>query len=137
MPHVTRLVTVADLRETADPMETSVSARLDAVLDDGRTLVALAGRGWTAALRGPGARDVSDAWKTATAEEVMETARMVVGPDEPFGEYTQADMEADHWNAIAETLRGAGVTADADELRRLPHDVTLTGRLRARLEGPG
>ena len=52
MPRVIRLVTLADLRETADPMEISVSARVEAVLDDGSTLVALDGRGWTAGLRG-------------------------------------------------------------------------------------
>lgn len=64
-------------------------------------------------------------------------ARRVVGPDEPFDNRLQADMEdrsqADHWMALAATLRRQGVVVGAEELKRLPHDVELTDRLRARL----
>lgn len=58
---------------------------------------------------------------------------MVVGPDEPFGRHSQADMETDHWASLASSLRQQGMAVDAEELRRLPHDVELTERLRRRL----
>src|SRR3954471_7483231 len=46
---VARLVTFADLDgDPADARELSVSARLEAELGDGRRLVLLDGRGWTA-----------------------------------------------------------------------------------------
>lgn len=51
--------------------------------------------------------------------------------DEPFGGRSQADMETGHWNALAETLRAHGVVVAGAELRRLPHDVMLSDRLRA------
>jgi hypothetical protein len=137
MPRMTRairLVTTADARDTDAPTEMSVAVRLDAALDDGRTVRLLDGRGWTAALRGPGAAEGLDAWAGVTAREVEETARAVVGPDEPFGGHTQADMEADHWHALAATLRAAGVDAAGEDLSRLPHDVVLSDGLRARLQ---
>jgi hypothetical protein len=65
--------------------------------------------------------------------DVAETARVVVGPDEPFGGRSLDDMETDHWNALAEKLRTQGVVVDASELRQLPHDVWLGDRLLARL----
>jgi hypothetical protein len=42
-------------------------------------------------------------------------------------------METDHWNALAEILRAQGVVVEAGHLKRLPHDVELSDRLRARL----
>ena len=42
-------------------------------------------------------------------------------------------MERDHWRRLAEMLAADGVDVDADELRRLPHDVAFGDRLRARL----
>ena len=65
--------------------------------------------------------------------EIEETARTVVGPDEPFGDHTQADMERDHWAHLAGVLRDQGVAVDGDELRGLPHEVVLDRRLLARL----
>lgn len=132
MPEVVRLETVADLRQAADARDMSVSARLEAVLEDGRRIVLLDGRGWTASPRGPGAGGV-DVWATSSEAEIAETARMVVGPDEAYGGRSQSEMDAGHWTTLAETLRAQGVTANADDLRRLPHDVVLSGRLRARL----
>jgi hypothetical protein len=134
MTRAIRLVTTADARDTDTPTEISVAVRLDAVLDEGRTVTLLDGRGWTAALRGPGAAEGLDAWAGVTDREVEETARVVVGPDEPFGGRTQADMEADHWNALAATLRAAGVDAAGEDLSRLPHDVVLSDGLRAQLD---
>jgi hypothetical protein len=132
MPEVVRLVTVADLRETVGVRDMSVSARLEAVLADGRRVVLLDDRGWTSSLRGAGA-DTMDAWEASSEAEIAETARAVVGPDEAYGGRSQSDMEVGHWNTLAETLHRNGVAVDAEGLRQLPHDVVLTDRLRARL----
>jgi hypothetical protein len=35
-------------------------------------------------------------------------------------------MEADHWAFLSEILRRQGVVVDAQELKRLPHDVVLS-----------
>ena len=164
MPRVVRLVTCADVREDGDPggasavpadahgwaaaprgaggdvdpRRISVSVRHDAVLEDGGRLLLLDDRGWTHELRGAGADEINDLWAITTERDIVETACMVVGPDEPFGGRTQDDMETSHWNALAEMLRAQGVVMDAGELRRLPHDVELSNRLRARLrQGPG
>jgi hypothetical protein len=115
-----------------------VSARHEAVLEDGSRLLLLDDRGWTEELRGPGADAIDDLWALTPERDIVETARMVVGPDEPFGGRSQDDMVSDHWNALAENLRAQGVVADAAELRQLPHDVELSDRLRARLgQSPG
>jgi hypothetical protein len=115
----------------------SVAARHEAVLDDGRRVILLDDRGWTSGLRGAGVEEDTDAWRFATEREISETARVVVGPDEPFGGRTQADMERDHWRALADKLGADGVVVDADELRKLPHDVVLGERLCARLGTTG
>ena len=132
MPDVRRLETVADLQRAENDRDLSVSARLDAVLADGRRIVLLDGRGWTESLRGSGADDM-DIWATSSEAELAETARVVVGPDEAYGGRSQSEMDAGHWTTLAETLAAHGVDASADDLRRLPHDVVLSERLRARL----
>jgi hypothetical protein len=132
MPDVVRLETVTDLQRAGNDRDMSVSARLEAVLADGRRVVLLDGRGWTSSLRGFGADDM-DVWATSSEAEIAETARAVVGPDEAYGGRSQSEMDAGHWTTLAETLRAEGVEAGADDLRRLPHDVVLTERLRARL----
>lgn len=132
MPDVVRLETVADLQRAENPRDMSVSARLEAVLADGRRIVLLDGRGWTSSLRGAGAEDM-DVWATSSEAEIAETARAVVGPDEAYGGRSQSEMDAGHWTTLAETLRVQGADASADDLRRLPHDVVLSDRLRARL----
>jgi len=134
VPRAVRLVTVADVAAPVDPGDLAVSARHEAVIDDGRRIVLLDGRGFTESLRGPGADQV-DVWTSTSEDDLARTARVVVGPDEPYGDLTQADMEAGHWEMLADVLRAQGVQVDADELRRLPHDVELTDALRARLGG--
>lgn len=158
MHRVVRLVTRADVREEGDaggasapvpadaggwtaaplaaggdvdPGRVSVSARHEAVLEDGSRLLLLDDRGWTQELRGAGADLVDDLWAITSEGDIVETARLVVGPDEPFGGRTQDGMESDHWNALAETLRAQGVAVEAGELMQLPHDVELSDRLRA------
>jgi hypothetical protein len=133
MPRVIRLETVAEVGVGADRSRISVSARLDAVLDDGRRVVVLDDRGWVEELRGPGAGDAPDLWAATTREHIAATARTVVGPDEPFGGRSQADMEADYWQFLAGRLAERGVTADAAELAQVPHEVVLGQRLAERL----
>jgi hypothetical protein len=102
-------------------------------LDDGSRLLLLDDSGWTQELRGAGADAIDDLWALTSERDIVETARTVVGPDEPFGGRNRDDMETDHWNALAEILRAQSVVADAGDLRQLPHDVELSDRLRARL----
>jgi hypothetical protein len=165
MQRVVRLVTRVDVREDGDvggtavsvpvnargwteaprgaggdvePRRISVSARHEAVLEDGSRLLLLDDRGWTQKLRGAGSEAIDDLWAITPERDIVETARMVVGPDEPFGGRSQDDMATDHWNALAETLSVQGVVVDAGELRQLPHDVELSDRLRARVgQSPG
>jgi hypothetical protein len=135
MAEVVRLLTIADLQEHPDPRELSVSARHEAVLDDGRHVVLLDDRGWTEGLRGAG--EDADIWQHTSESHIAETARVVVGPDEPFGGRTQRDMEESHWAWLAGKLAAEGVAAEAAGLARLPHEVILSDRLRARLGGGG
>jgi hypothetical protein len=130
---VRRLVTLADVREDGQVGRISVSARHEAVLEDGRRVLLLDDRGWTEELRGAGTNGIDDLWAHTRERDIVETARVVVGPDEPYGGRSQDDLETDHWNALAENLRAHGVVVDAGELRQVPHDVVLSDRLLARL----
>lgn len=102
-------------------------------MDDGSRLLLLDDRGWTEEARGAGADEIDDLWALTTERDIVDTARAVVGPDEPFGGRSQEDMETSHWSTLAKHLRAQGVIAGAGELRQLPHDVVLSDRLRARL----
>lgn len=75
-------------------------------------------------------------WEVTSVEEVADTARTVVGPDEAFGGRSNADMEADHWASLAAVLRRQGVDADSAELGLLPHEVVLGEQLSARIGHP-
>lgn len=72
-----------------------------------------------------------------SVEDIEETARVVVGPDEPPDGYSQEEMDASHWAYLAGVLRQQGVVVGAEELKRLPHDVVLSERLLARIGGGG
>ena len=143
MAVLTRLVTLVDVRdEVADPRQMSVSALHEAVLEDGRRVLLLDDRGWTSAALtaswgevpdGESRRDPLDTWALTSVEDIEETARVVVGPDEPAEGRSQADAEADHWAHLADVLRQQGVVVDALELKQLPHDVVLSERLLARI----
>ncbi|MEQ4210234.1 hypothetical protein [Actinopolymorpha sp. B9G3] len=109
-----------------DPRQMSLSALHLAVLDDGRRLTLLDDRGW--GVSGP-----PDVWRQTSDEQIKAEARTVVGPDEPYGNRTQTDMAADRWAYLAGILRHQGVLVDAQTLRRLPHDVELSARLRTRI----
>ena len=124
---VARLMTFVDVRDdVADVRRMSVSARHEALLANGRRVLLLDDRGWSES--GP-----PNIWAWISVEDIVKTARDVVGQDEPFGGRSYEDMEADHWVHLTEVLRKHGIDADALELKRLPHDVVLSERLLARV----
>ena len=127
MGRVVRLVTFVDVADAnAGPRQISVSARHEAELDDGRRVLLLDDRGWNES--GP-----ADPWAGKSVEDIVFTTRMVVGPDEPFGGHSYADMAADHWAELAGTLQQQGIAVDPAQLERLRHDVVLSERLLSRL----
>jgi len=135
MTLVTRLITYADVGEDGDPRTASVALRQVAILADDRELVVLEGRGWSGRIHGPTAL-AADPWTYETADQIIETARVVVGPDEPFGGHSADEMETSHWDSIARSLHALGVGATGEELRALPHDVILSERLMRRIPPP-
>jgi hypothetical protein len=146
--HLLTFVDIADEDDDGpDAQRMSVSARHEAVFADGRRVVLLDDRGWSEELRivwdeerSRQERELVELpgiWAYETVKEMEQTARNVVGPDEPFGARTQADMEASHWDSLARVLRREGVEIDAAELRGLPHDVKLSDRVLARIGGLG
>ena len=77
--------------------------------------------------------ELPSVWAYETVEDMERTARDVVGPDEPFGGRTRADMGASHWDSLARVVQRQGVDVEAAELRALPHDVELSDRVLARI----
>lgn len=142
---VTRLVTFVDLAEgVGDTRQMAVSARHEAVLLDGRRVLLLDDRGWSSSsLTAFHADDTSDRdstrekqpdiWAMTSVEDIEQTARIVVGPDEPFDGSSQEDAEQGHWAYLSDVLRQHGAVVDPLDLRRLPHDVVLSERLLARV----
>jgi hypothetical protein len=125
MAAVVRLETALDLdlRGYGGPRQVAVLATHSAVLDDGRRITLLDDRGWGTTGR----------WEMVSIEEIEDTARTVVGPDEPAEGQTHEEVAAVHWAYLAGVLRRHGSDADVGTLRSLPHDVVLSERLRARL----
>lgn len=151
MTDVTHLLTLADIDDAddggPDGRRMSVRARHDAVLADGRHVVLLDDRGWSASLGVFSTDGTSPAedwdhappsvWTFQTAAGLRETARVVVGPDEPPDGRTHAEMQAGHWAALASVLHQRGVEVEAADLARLPHEVELSERLLARVPRAG
>jgi hypothetical protein len=73
MNAVERLLTTAYVDDTVPDDHVSVRARHEAVLTDGRRVLLLDDQGWGSTER----------WSATSAEDVVVTARVVVGPDEP------------------------------------------------------
>lgn len=133
MATVARLVTFVDIDgDVESRTQLSVSARLEAELSDGDRIVLLDDRGWASSVSHT-SEAIPDIWTHTSLEDISETARMVVGPDEPPADRSREDMAADHWASLRETLERHGITADAVELRHLPHDVVPSARLLARI----
>ena len=139
---VARLVTFADIDgDVVDARTMHVSARLEAVLTDGQRVVLLNDRGWSSTVHTfwpegaptPDPDELPDVWSTATLSEIEDDARSVVGPDEAQGGYSQEEVDEAHWDHLADVLRRRGVEVDAADLSRLPHDVVVGERLRARI----
>lgn len=134
---VVRLVTSTDIARPGSATEMSVSARLEAELADGSRVVVLDDRGWTSGQRwvstGDDTPEPTDIWTATSVRDIRETARVVVGPDEPVDGMSYAEAEADHRAYLAEILHERGVTVAAAELADLPHDVELSRRLLTRL----
>ena len=145
MSAVTRLVTFVDLAAgVGDSRQMAVSARHEAVLLDGRRVLLLDGRGWSSSARtafyagdasdrDSAREEQPDIWAMTSVEDIEQTARTVVGPDEPLEGSSQEDAEQGHWRYLSNVLRQHGVVVDALDLRRLPHEVVLSERLLARI----
>jgi hypothetical protein len=141
---VARLVTYVEVDDDGtDPRSMSASARLEAELEDGRRVVLLDDRGWNEWLSyyweegsadpKPSAEELGSVWDRVSVEDIEDTARTVVGPDEPAEGHSQQEAEASHWAFLSDVLHKQGVDVDAPALARLPHDVVLGERMLARL----
>jgi hypothetical protein len=107
---VARLVTHVDIGgDPADTRTMQVSARLEALLVDGRRLPLL-DRGWSSSIHAlrehgdpaPDPAEFPDVWTSPSVQEIEEDARAAVGPDEPNGGYSREEVEAGHWHSLAE-----------------------------------
>ncbi len=138
MTTIARLITYTDLNDwPGQPAgQVSCSAVLKAELVDGRQIVLLDDRGWSASVRVAGGTSLPDQWSYVTPEDVVETARTVVGPDEPADGQSHEEAARMHWSFLAGVLEAEGVAASADDLQALPHVVVLSDRLLERIVGP-
>jgi hypothetical protein len=125
MAAVTRLVTFVDVDDGQPGSGIAASARHEAELDDGGRVVLLGGRGWSES------RD----WDSASIADLADTARMVVGPDEPIGGRSHEEEADAHWTYLGDVLRRNGVEIDAAELRQLPHIVEFSPQALACIPG--
>ncbi|MDR7303219.1 hypothetical protein [Haloactinomyces albus] len=127
VPTAQRLVTLADVDDQAGD-RVSVSAFHAVELVDGSRVLLLDDRGWGS----------SATWAASSVADIRETTRTVVGPYEPPEGRSYEAEEALHWASLQQIAQRQGFAVDAHELSRLPHDVVLTERLRARVgRGPG
>lgn len=116
-----RLVTTVDAGDRHHS-EVAVSAVLELELDSGgRRLPLLTDRGWSTNQR----------WEDVRLSEIEKTARVTVGPDEPFEGRTPDQMEADYWAHLERAAREQDVMTTATELAALQHDIEFTSKLRA------
>lgn len=124
MSTVIRLVSFADSDSATTGKTVEVSVRHEAELDNGKLVLLLDDRGWGSSGR----------WSEVRRREIEETARVVVGPDEPYGEQSVEDAIAGHWAFIQALLARRGIEAGVSELRTMRHDVVLSKRLQDRLD---
>jgi hypothetical protein len=126
MPHGVRLVTSVDVDDSTAGCGVSASAKHELELGDGRRVLLLDDRGWGS----------SGGWASTSAEAVRETARAVVGPDEPADGQSRAEAESEHWAHLAAAALRQGVSVSPAELAQFPHEVNIGARLLQRLS-PG
>ncbi len=112
--------------EVPDARQISVLARHEAALDDGRRVLLMDDRGWSES--GP-----PNIWVETSVQEIVDTTRAVVGPDEPFGGRSHQDMEAEHWAQSGWGPRGARNCCGRPGPEATTHNVVLSERLLARI----
>lgn len=123
MSAVVRLVTFVDVDDRTATDTVSVSARHEVELADGSRVLLLDDRGWGS----------SGGWATTSIEDMRETTRVVVGPDEPADGRSYEAAEAAHWAMLQRIAQQRGVTVDSAELKQLRHDVVLGRRVLDRI----
>lgn len=119
-----RLLTSIDVNGADSGM--SISALLALELVDGHRVTLLDDRGWSSS-------GGSNAWASTSLQALAETARTVVGPDEPPKGASPEDQAALHWAHLAEKARAQGVRVEARDLAALPHDVDISQEIKARV----
>lgn len=122
---VCRLVTFVDVDDDSGGDTISFSVLQVAGLADGGRVVLLDDRGWGES----GPPNIS---AHTSIQDIVDTARTVVGPDEPHDGLSWEDMEADHWFALQQVAGHQALAIDAGTLKQLPHDVLLSARLQRR-----
>lgn len=127
MPEVVRLLTLVETADACSCSQIALSVRQEAVLDDGRHIEVIAGRGWSES--GP-----TNIWTEVSVRHIMETARVVVGPDEPFGRRTNQEMATEHWKSLAALLQRQGISTEVRTLSLLPDEISLSPALLLRLQ---
>jgi hypothetical protein len=121
-----RLVTYADLPNgPRAEHEVSIAVRHVLEIAAGNEVLLLEHRGWGS----------SGNWAETTVESIKQNARTVVGPDEPPSGRTHEEETRLHWNHMHKTAEQHGIALDAYELSQLPHDVVLSPRLLAIVQG--
>jgi hypothetical protein len=127
-----RLVSVVTPRDDMrHPRRHDFTVVLYAELNDGRRLVLLDDRGWGGSMHSTDPGAPVDIWAHTEISGLEDTARTVVGPDEPPAGRTHEEEATMHWAALAGRLNLDGV--DGPTLRQAPHDVELSDTLRRRL----
>ena len=123
---VLQLVTFVDTDDAIiDTRRISMSASHRALLDTGTWVVPINNRGWCHL--GP-----KTLWAETTTDEILTTARAVVGPLTPLDGVLHPDLEYEHWAHLARILHAHGATTDPKDLPHLPHHVVLSDRLQKR-----
>lgn len=126
-----RLVTRIALDDEAhegDRWQVSISAVLTLETADGRRVTLLDDRGWHTS--GP-----VDMWAWTTPTDLADTARTVVGPDEPLDGESHDEAAASHWGVLAAVAGSQGIAVAPDVLAALPHDVEMAPEIHDRLHG--
>jgi len=127
----TRLLTSIEIDEPANTPrdaddEMSISAVLELELTSGRRVTLLDDRGWSSS--GP-----SNIWAYTSLTDLADTARTVVGPDEPHDGVSYEDAQQGYWAQMAANARAQGVHIEAGDLAALPHDVDISRDIRGRV----